>query len=280
MAAKRVIKGAVGSGGGKLWGNQLTQGYKTQLRAANGRFATREQARAIEGQRKAVRDRAIRLKRRNTTLGKADYSRRVATKYINSKLISNKSAVAKLAGVGAVAGVLLALNPSVSVSRKNLSVGIRPSQSLGGNYQGFVSLRAGVENTGDDILDRVANRSKAKVSTQVRKVLGNNAKADAFDAVVLGKKDKETGLSNIGGQQFRVDGSPLNRRIRWQGVAPQKAKAGVPGAPKGKGKTKAKPGSSRTGAASTITGTVKGKPAVQGRAQRRGGAKKKKSKKR
>lgn len=273
-------------GGGKLWGNQLTGGYKTQLRAANGRFATKQQANVIDQQRKMMaraRARGVKnIRTHNAKRSDFSYATRSAVVMANRKLgIKNPiKAGATLAGIGSVAAIIGTMNPNVSVSRKHVSLGVSPGMKFFG-FRAFTSHSVGIERTGDDFIDRGIRSTQNKLSSGVRSVLadgsGKSTTADVFDAVVLGKKNAD-GYAKIGGKTVYVDGSLANRRVRWgsgNSTATFK-KTGVPGAPKPKGSSKAKPQGGRKGAAKTVTNTTKGSPAVKGRPQRRNSKKKKK----
>ena len=258
MSKVNRLAGAANPNFGKPWGNALG-GFKNQPRI-NGKFATASQVKAY-------------AKIKNSQKAKSQITGgvRAALKYSPSPGAKKKLFTATGVVIGA-ALITNRLNPNVSISRKRLSVGVRPDFKLG-PYHGFTSHNIGIERRSDDIIDRYEKAGKEKASGAITKVLGKGKVGQLAHAAV-GLDSAEIAYR---GGSVKVDGSATNRRIRYS-----RGNKAVPGAPPTKGGKSTKPQGARKGGAKTVTNTTKGgsgQVKLNSRAQRRGGGKKKKKSK-
>lgn len=259
MSKVRRLAGAANPNYGKAWGNALG-GFKNQPRVA-GKFATTSQAKAY-----------AKIKNQQKIKSQIKSGVRTGLRYSPSE--GHKKALYGATG-GVIAAAIIAnrLNPNLTISRKRIRVGIRPDFKIG-PYHGFTSHDIGIERRGDDAIDRIGNKGKKKVSSAINRVLGENTYGSGFAHAAVGL-DSEV---QTRGGTFKVDGSGLNRRVRYE----RNGNKSVPGAPATKDGKVNKPQGTRKGGAKTITNTSKGgsgQVKLNSRPQRRGGGKKKKSKK-
>lgn len=245
----RRLTGAANPNFGKAWGNALG-GFASQPRVA-GRFATKGQAKAF---------------------AKASRGARVKGALGNAKIKMGLGNASKPKAIGAsVTGGVIAtafaankLNPSLSVSRKRVQVGIRPSAKIG-PFTAYTSHSIGIEREGKDAIDRAKDRVERRASNEINRRLGGGTASTVAHGVI--------GINNYKGQEggIKIDGKIGNPRLRYSSK-----KSPPPGAPASAagGKTAARPQGKRKGAR-TVTNATKGTSGAV-RPQRRGGGKKKK----
>lgn len=255
MSGVRRLAGAANPNFGKPWGNALG-GFKNQPRIA-GRFATSSQVKAYS-----------RIKASGKVKGNLNrsYAVRAGIRHAGSTKVKGVTA-GVTGGVIAAAFIANKLNPSFSVSRKRIKVGIRPTLKIG-PLQGFSNHEIGIERKSNDFIDSWVDSAKSKSSKALdRRVQKGSTANKVIRAVASGNGDM-----NLGQGSVKIDGSGLNRRFRYSGG---KARP-VPGAPASSagGRTAAKPQGKRQGA-KTITNATKGSGGAV-RPQRRGGGKKRK----
>lgn len=245
---------------GKAWGNALG-GFKDQPRVA-GRFATTSQVKKYA---------AIKAKAEKGSQIKAGVRRGL-------RFSPSEGTKKKIYGAtgGVVAAALIAnrLNPSVSLSRKRIRIGIRPDFKVG-PFHGFTSHDIGMERRGDDFIDRYEKSVKKRTSKSITRLLGKDTLASNVAHTAVGLDSAEV---KFRGGSLKVDGSATNRRLRFE--RKNQAVAGAPSTPNG---ASFRPQGGRKGGAKTVTNTTKGGSGQvklkNSRPQRRGKKKAKKGSK-